>query len=147
MCRQKILNDSAGLRAVQRMLVVAVGVAITVLASGCAQYFTFKTAQEVFNNTVVDNIDFHSIKDGTYTGYCDMILVNALVRVTVLNGAITDIDLLEHFHNGKDKYDGSKVIDRIIEKQSLTVDCISGATYSSRTILKATQRALLVGSR
>lgn len=113
------------------------------LFTSCSQYYTLKSSQEIYSKTTFDNIDIKSVKDGTYIGYYDMLLVNAMVRVTVSNGVLTKIDLLEHRFNRE--YNGSAVVDQILKNQSLKVDGVSGATYSSKSIIKATERALKTG--
>ena len=66
--------------------------------------------------------------------------VSAKVNVQVENGKITDIEIKDHMTGlGKN---GEKIIDQIINKQSLDVDAISGATQSSVTITKAVENAL-----
>ena len=60
--------------------------------------------------------------------------------MTVQNGAVTNIDILEH-KNGR----GSRaevVVDRIVEEQKIEVDAVSGATNSSTVIKKAVENAL-----
>ena len=116
---------------------------IGVLFAGCSQYYTLRTAQEVYQNTTFSSVDVKQVKDGTYTGYYDMLLVNAYVKVTVSNGVITSLDLLEHRYNRI--YNGSAVVNQILEKQSLVVNGVTGATYSSKSIIKATERALKCG--
>lgn len=113
------------------------------LFTSCSQYYTLKSSQEIYEKTTFDNVDIKSVKDGTYIGYYDMLLVNAMVRVDVLDGKITKIDLLEHRFNRE--YNGSAVVDQILKNQSLKVDGVSGATYSSKSIIKATERALKTG--
>lgn len=113
------------------------------LFTSCSQYFTLKSSQEIYAKTTFDNIDIKSVKDGTYIGYYDMLLVNAMVRVNVLDGKITKIDILEHRFNRE--YNGSAVVEQILKNQSLKVDGVSGATYSSKSIIKATERALKTG--
>ena len=69
-----------------------------------------------------------------------MDFVYAKVEVTVQNGVIAGIDILEH-KNGR----GSRaevVVDRIIEEQKIEVDAVSGATNSSTVIKKAVENAL-----
>jgi uncharacterized protein with FMN-binding domain len=116
---------------------------IVILTAGCSQYFTLRTSQEIYKKTTFDSIDLKQVKDGTYTGYYDMLLVNAFVKVTISNGVIISLDLLEHRYNRT--YDGSAVVKQILEKQSLDVDGVTGATYSSKSIIKATERALKCG--
>jgi uncharacterized protein with FMN-binding domain len=72
-----------------------------------------------------------------------MLLVNAMVRVTVNAGKIAKLAILGHRFNPK--YDGSAVVQQILQKQSLEVDGVSGATYSSKSIIKVTERALKTG--
>lgn len=89
----------------------------------------------------VKEINFEQIEDGQYIGNYEIFPVKVSVRVSIQNGEITQIDLLEHF-NGKG-IPAEKIVDHIIEKQSLQVDSISGATVSSIAIKKAVEDSLL----
>ncbi len=88
----------------------------------------------------IPEIDLSAIPDGTYIGAHKAIPVIVEVSVTVQSHVITEIQLLKH-QNGQG---GTADIlpSKIIEAQSLQVDMISGATYSSKTILKAVYEAL-----
>lgn len=88
----------------------------------------------------VNEIDLSKTKDGKYSGNYEIFPVKVSVETVVHNGKITKISLLEHF-NGKG-ISAEKILDHIIEKQSLQVDCISGATVSSVTIKKAVEDSL-----
>lgn len=89
----------------------------------------------------IEEIDFTQLKDGEYPGNYEIFPVKVSVKTTVLNGKITQIELLEHF-NGKGA-PAEKIVDDIIEKQSLQVDAVSGATVSSVAIKKAVEDSLL----
>lgn len=89
----------------------------------------------------IEEIDFAQLKDGEYPGNYKIFPVKVSVKTTVLNGKITQIELLEHF-NGKGA-PAEKIVDDIIEKQSLQVDAVSGATVSSVAIKKAVEDSLL----
>ncbi len=89
----------------------------------------------------VKEINFEQIEDGQYIGNYEIFPVKVSVRVSIQDGEITQIDLLEHF-NGKG-IPAEKIVDHIIEKQSLQVDSISGATVSSIAIKKAVEDSLL----
>ncbi|WP_394921142.1 FMN-binding protein [uncultured Robinsoniella sp.] len=94
-------------------------------------------------NLVINPVDLSGISDGTYTGGADNGLVKVSASVEVQNGRITDITLLKHDNLlGKP---AEKIIDNIIAEQSLQVDAISSATYSSDTIRKAVENALRNG--
>lgn len=92
---------------------------------------------------VVQNINPTEIENGTYLGSADNGLVKATVSVKVNNGVIKDIDILKHDTLlGKP---AENIVNNIIEQQSLEVDAITSATYSSDTIRKAVENALRKG--
>lgn len=67
------------------------------------------------------------------------------VNVTVLNGEITDIEIVK-FPDDADYFDvekdGSKMIQQMIESQNPEVDTVSGATFSSEGLIDAVSEAL-----
>lgn len=69
-----------------------------------------------------------------------MFPVSAEVRVTVKGQRITGIELLEH-NSGKGA-PAEVIPGRAVEAKSLDVDAVSGATYSSKVILKTKENAL-----
>jgi len=87
--------------------------------------------------------DLASIADGVYRGYYDVSStpVNATVDVTVQNHRITEINIVKHMRSPVGKK-AEKITDIIIERQRLDIDAISGATASSKAILKAVENAL-----
>ncbi|NLI54815.1 MAG: FMN-binding protein [Clostridiales bacterium] len=84
-----------------------------------------------------------SLPDGTYSGTGTGFRGETDVTVTVQNGAITAIridsyrDDAQYFSRAK-----SSIISRILSAQSVDVDTVSGATYSSNGILEAVADAL-----
>lgn len=90
--------------------------------------------------TTFSGIEISAIPDGVYIGEYDVDFIFARVEVTVHNGMITGIDILEH-ENGRGK-PAEIVVDRIIEEQKIDVDAVSGATNSSIVIKKAVDHAL-----
>ena len=110
--------------------------AAVVLAGGCA--FVKKIEQ-----ITIDDVDVATVKDGSYSGTVRILPVTAKVRVTVKDGAITDIVLVRHFH-GPD-HGAEAILGRVVKAQSLRVDAVSGATYSSKVVLEAIEAALRKG--
>ena len=95
------------------------------------------------DDIMIENVDVKIITDGTYTGEYATTLVSAKVEVIVEDGQITDIIILEHNHGpNHGAYD---VAEYIVDKQTLNVDTVSGASMSSKVILKAVENALLQG--
>ena len=85
-------------------------------------------------------IDISEIPDGTYIGEYDVDFIYARVEVTVQNGKITDINILEHRQErGKN---AEAVVDKIVDEQKIDVDAVTGATNSSIVIKKAVENAL-----
>ncbi|MVB13055.1 FMN-binding domain protein [Caprobacter fermentans] len=83
------------------------------------------------------------ISSGTYTGSYDNGFVKVCVEVIVENHTIVEVRLLEH-DNGLGSA-AEPITDMVVQRQSVEVDSISGATTSSKTILKAVENALSEG--
>ena len=93
--------------------------------------------------TTFDEIDIADVPGGIYIGEYDVNFIYAKVEVTVEDGEIVSINILEHRHErGKA---AEKVIEKIIEEQKIDVDAVSGATNSSTVIKKAVENALKGG--
>jgi uncharacterized protein with FMN-binding domain len=88
----------------------------------------------------VSDIDFTRIKDGIYHGNYSTFPVSAEVSVTVKDHKITGIELVKHV-NGQGKA-AEVITEKVTKAQTLDVDIVSGATYSSKVILKAIENAL-----
>ena len=101
--------------------------------------------KKAVRETTFTNLDISNIPDGVYVGEYDVDFVYAKAEVTVQNGAITNIDILEH-KNGRGK-SAEIVTGRIMEEQKIDVDAVSGATNSSTVIKKAVENALIGENR
>ena len=89
---------------------------------------------------VITNPDLQQVADGTYRGESKVGPVRVTLDVTVENGTYQSIQLIRHF-NGRGK-SAEAIIPTVMSAQSLEVDVISGATGSSKAILKAVENAL-----
>lgn len=96
--------------------------------------------KKAVKETTLSDVDISDIPDGIYIGEYDVDFIYVKVEVTIQSGLITDIDILEH-KNGRGK-SAEIIADRIIEKQQIDVDAVSGATNSSTVIKKAVENAL-----
>ena len=89
------------------------------------------------------DIDLSKIKDGTYEGQANGYRGLVKVSVTVKDHKITAIKVLSNSDDAAFFNRASAgVIKNILAKQSLKVDVVSGATYSSNGIIKAVKNAL-----
>ena len=89
----------------------------------------------------VDDTDLSAIADGTYHGSYTCFPVSVEVAVTVGDHAIIDIAILKH-QNGQGTA-AETLPSEVVAAQSLEVDTVTGATYSSKVILKAIENALI----
>lgn len=78
------------------------------------------------------------IYKGTGTGYAGEVTV----AVTIKDKQITAIDILSSSDDAAFFNRAKAVIDRIIAGQTLDVDVVSGATFSSNGIISAVKNAL-----
>lgn len=88
----------------------------------------------------INNIDISAISDGIYDGECNVGYIYAHVNVTVHDGRIADIEILEHRNERGALAEG--IIDDIIVQQEIDVDAVTSATNSSKVIKKAIENAL-----
>lgn len=90
-------------------------------------------------------LDLTAIADGTYQGEGNGFRGATSVSVTVQNGAITDITI-ESYQDDEQFFTRaeSTIISEILSAQSLDVQTVSGATFSSNGIIEAVANALNV---
>lgn len=91
----------------------------------------------------MQSIEMERIPDGVYEGSYDNGIVAARVEVEVENHEMVAVRILEH-RNGLGG-EGEAVAGEVVAAQSVEVDTVAGATYSSQTILKAVENALRRG--
>ncbi len=96
---------------------------------------------------VNDTLRGVKLTDGIFEGSFSSWPNDATVKVTVKEGMITDIQVLHHFGSWIGRKAVPVIPQRIIEKQSVNVDAVTGATNSSRVIMHAVQNALEKSSK
>ncbi len=121
------------------LIIFVVVVAITAIIT----YFVVQINDNLdylVNMEIVD-VDLNQVQDGTYVGEYAVFPVKVIVEVEVNDHQITDITIVEH-QNGQGT-PAEIIVEDVILEQSLQVDSIAGATYSSKVILLAIRDALL----
>lgn len=123
-------------RFLARTLVVIIAIAfvlfwVVVLYGG----YLNRTAASV----TLSALDVASVPDGVYDGSATILHVAPKVRVTVTGGRITDVAVLTPVYG-----DLAGLAAQVIAAQSLDVDGITGATISTKAVLKAIDNALTV---
>lgn len=99
--------------------------------------------KQAVKETTFEKINISDIPDGVYIGEYDVDFIYAKVEVTVKNGEVSNINILEHRHERGETAEA--IINKIVEEQKIDVDIISGATNSSIVIKKAVENALKKG--
>lgn len=86
---------------------------------------------------------FQNLTDGIYTGSADAFRGDVEVQVTVEKQKVTDISILSYCDTEEYFFKAAPaVIEQMKAEQSLNVDAVSGATYSSNGIIHAVANAL-----
>lgn len=127
-----------------KVLIIIGSVLVVLVVAGVIVFSGIQQSLEALKTIEIKDADISQISDGTYTGSYNCFPVSAEVSVTVSGHAITDIALVKHSHgpgHGADSITGE-----VVDAQSLQVDAVSGATYSSKVVLLAIQNALEKGN-
>lgn len=92
------------------------------------------------HNISVSMPDLSNIQDGDYIGEYSITPVHVKAEISVSNHQIANITILQH-DNGLGNA-AESIVNDVVEEQSLDVDAVSGATVSSKCILKAVESAI-----
>lgn len=133
--RSRLKRNWLFLHRFQALLLAGVIVAhVVVSITSLADYK--KRVKEI----VIQEVDLKALKNGTYYGSCDVGYIFAKVKVSVKNGKIEDIKIVEHRNERGES--AKQITKEMIQQQKINVDAISGATNSSMAIKKAVENAL-----
>ena len=120
----------------------------TVLLSGVGSGFViigvlaFQFAQlQEYRNMLIENVNFEKIPDGTYIGAADLGF-EFRVAVSIKNHLVSDFRVLENYSSVYAKL-AEGVAKKVLNEQSLNVRAVTGATTTSKCLLKAAENALV----
>ncbi len=121
------------------------GLVVTILVFSCMNLYLLKaTGNETASGTAdVKVTEKGSYTDGTYTGTGNGFRGKIDVTVTIKNGNISDVQVQDYEDDAT--YMQSvirELIPKVLKEQSTEVDTVSGATYSSKGLLKAVDQAI-----
>ena len=123
------------------VLIATAAMLVLGLLGGAVLVFVSTSNLEKLAGLELSNVDLSHAKNGEYIGSYSSFPVIAKVRVTIQDNAIQSIVLIEHRHGQGGS--AESILGSVVTANSLAVDCVSGATYSSKVILMAIQEALL----
>ena len=89
----------------------------------------------------IARVDLSRARDGSYDGEYTYGRFTYKVEVVILDHRIVTVRILDN-RNTKRALMAEGVVDRILQAQRNDVDAVSGATTTSKALLKATENAL-----
>lgn len=120
--------------------IIAILIGMLILAAYLKSVADYKRA---VNDISIEEICFSNLLDGVYIGECNVNFIYAKVEVTVHDGKIINISILEHKNERGQA--AETVVKQIVSEQKIDVDAVSGATNSSTVLKKAVENALKTG--
>lgn len=125
-----------------RMIIVALAV-LLVAGGGFAavKYVEAAREAEAVRNMEIHDMDLSSIHDGTYPGNFTYGGFTYGVEVTIRNYTIADIKITS---NRSTKYAkmAEGVVQNVLTRGNTAADVVSGATTTSKALLKAIEQAI-----
>lgn len=129
-----------------RKILIAIGCVITLaFTAGLIGYYRFEKMKSYLMGYTFDEIHLTAIDNGIYHGTCKAFLIKATTEITIKDNRIVSVEITDQ--QCVKGFEAKDITDRIIRKQSLSVDAVSGATGSSRCILIACEKALSEGKK
>jgi uncharacterized protein with FMN-binding domain len=120
-------------------------IGLPVLVLGLALFTGCSRAEvQAVRNLPIGHIDLSQVKDGAFSGEYAYAGFTYEVRVTVAAHKITDIALVKNRTTRQAKM-AAGVATRVLDQQRNDVDAVSGATTTSKALLKAIENALNKG--
>ncbi|MBI9009216.1 MAG: FMN-binding protein [Tenericutes bacterium] len=113
-----------------------------VIISAVSAYFIVQIQDDLnyLAQMPLEDVDLSTVEDGKYLGEYDSFPVSVILEVVVEDHEIISIDILKH-NNGQGAA-AEAILFTVMTEQSIEVDAIAGATYSSKVILLAIKDAL-----
>lgn len=124
----------------RKLFLIVFAMAVIIFVAGQIASSILEKNFEVLQKEPIEEADLSVLADGTYTGEYEVFPVYVSLSVRVENHRIEEVVLLEH-RNGQGAA-AESIVDEVVEEQSILVDDVTGATYSSLVIKKALEDAL-----
>ena len=122
----------------KKIALLAAGVIVLVLSCMRAEIKATRALE-------ISDVPISTIPDGSYTGSFEYGGFTYSVRCVVSEGRVDKIKVLQNRDTPASK-NAENIVERVIELQKVNVDAISGATTTSKALLKAIERALAKGA-
>lgn len=127
-----------------RVILIILGV---VVCLGVIMVFAATIGMQEIKDFNIPDIDLSSIADGEYEGACTISRWPIKVMVKVKDQKIVSINIVEDRIQVKSSDMDEIIIRNVIEKQSLAIDTVSGASITTKAYLIAIANALADGEK
>ena len=126
-------------RELNRKIVIASGVIIGIflIVAIISQY----TQLKYYRNMPINDVDLNSLNDGSYQATVDYYFPYE-VEVIITEHRIKDIIIIKNRENHYAKL-AEGVRNKILREQKFNIDAVTGATTTSKVLLKAIEKALI----
>ena len=123
--------------------------ALVVIAVGVALFMAFMypklKEQAELRRLTVNEVELTKVGDGTFHGDFSYHDFTYEVEVVVVEHEITQIAVLKNIEDDEYAKSAEGVVDYVLKEQSLKVGTVTGATITSKALLKAIENALNKG--
>jgi uncharacterized protein with FMN-binding domain len=123
--------------------IMAIGIVLTLSLVAIWAYLRPRfIAYDQVSKMTINQIDHSELDDGKYSGAFEYESRKIRVEVEIKDQSISNINILERDKGSHTTMAAEQIPNKIIRQQNNSIDAISGATTSSKAILKAIENAL-----
>ncbi len=120
--------------------VIVILIAVILIVAACAYAFATAGMKTVLGEAI-SPADLSALSDGSYQGTYKNARWSNTVEVTIVANKIVDVKILDDVAIAQEDVT-KELIQKVIQKQNIDVDTISGATATCNAYLKAMEDAL-----
>ena len=127
------------------LVVAALAIIVIGIAVFMATAYPMLKEQAEVRKMPIHEVDLAKVKDGIYRGDFTYGNFTYEVEVAVQDHEIKHIDFFKNRSEGEHAKKAEGVVEKVLKAQSLKVDVVTGATTTSKALLKAIENALTNG--
>lgn len=120
-------------------IILSVIIVFVLVIAGGVFYIT--RGLDAGSKMVINTVDILPLEDGEYTGKHDAGRFSNEIKVMVKDHKITKVDVVKDVTFSRPEVT-QELVSKVIEKQSIDVDTVTGATVTCKAYLKAIENAL-----
>lgn len=123
----------------KKVIKILLSIVAVIVCLGAFMFYMIIKDIPKMKATEINNVAISELADGSYTGTFEFSRWKSVVNVSVKDGKVVSIERLS---DPLTPDVSSELFNSIIEKQSVDIDAVSGATATSKAYLKSVENAL-----